>query len=419
MLGGIYFCGRLFGGRITSVRVRNNGVGTVNIVRNRNHSVDNVITLPKFISVRVRNTTNNSTSSTSRTKLRGVNGCLTGRNMASFYPASVALNERALYSVMDAIGGCGNERGNTGITNVGLRNPFVTVDGGNTRGPRFIHPNATRRFSKLFSGDNKLIGLVAVTPRTFSDTRFVGRTSGGYSISVNRSTTGTTRTRTTFSLNTGRTARLCGTVAPVRRHRTKVTNATLSGRGICYRLVYSNNRVYPTILEGAFGVLNGGETYIVSSSVHTTKLNTNRCRLNNRPIFIRRNNGCTILRSNAVTTSVDGIFSRFGGLLSFKVSFRATLHDYAVGPTGSVNLNSRVNSVTINGTTSLIFINSGFRVGRICVGKALTWYNFSETKGPTGRKRCYTRLHHRKHRTSPYKTGKLSGRQGTYSPHET
>ncbi len=193
---------------------------------------------------------------------------------------------------------------------MGLRNPFVGPGGGNTRTRARVGGPSTRF---VVSGTS-VVYLTAVTPRVRNNCRTVDRVHRGYSIimSINRASTSFRRALGNVSTNTARVARLFGTRAPLRRHGPNIMNTTLL-HSIAARLVTSAFRMRGNIFRLLTHIGNSG-LILVASYAHTNNVPSNRCDLNNRPVFI--GNIRYLLRSNAVTNDILGLGGTIGGFHS-------------------------------------------------------------------------------------------------------
>lgn len=207
-------------------------------------------------------------------------------------------------------------------------------------------------------------------------------------MSVKRATTSFSRTvRYVSTLNRYRIARLCGTVAPFRRHGPNIIKTTLLGGRTYYRLVYSSLRIRPTTRGLTCRVGNHSNLVLIASSLQTYLRNSNRSDLNNRGIFIGGNR--THLTSKALTTDVTPvgrIILRF--LVGSNTSVPRIITVTAIGPTGTLNICSHVNSLRRKGRTSVAVLSDGsFRMGRAIVTKRLTcgrrtWYRRQSFPNP-------------------------------------
>lgn len=316
--------------------------------------------VPNLISIRVRKTENRSFDSKGSGKLTRVTRCLRSYNIASFYPASVALPRRRLATTFTAVGSIPSTTKCTRVTNVRVRNPCLSPRGGKTRGTDCLRTPSTTVFQQLSTTDKGGVHVVAVTPRLPNSSTFVQRFGSAITVSLKRSATSCRVTRGTFTTNTGRIARLFGTVPPLRRHSPNVVNTTTSYPRTVTRVVYSNVRVRPSIVHGTFHVFNGSHVVLVDSTVHTANVRSNRCRLNKRPMV--GGNHLTALGSKAVTNSTAGLFSYVGGTIRFNVPLNITIGTTAYGPTGDVRYSRRVNALTIKTETSVLLLSRSLGV---------------------------------------------------------
>lgn len=332
-------------------------------------STGNTCTLPNLISVRFRNTVNGSFYSKARRTVRALTSFRTDGNILTVYPTAVAFSRRVLGNIVSTTT-TRQGNGNTSLINVGVRNPFVDPGGINTRGPRCLRPTSIKVFHHLRGHTGNLVGLISITPRRPNTLRFVQRYYKRIHVSVTRAYADCSATYTTFSTNTARVARLCGTVPNVARHRPNPVVTTLR-HNTRIRLVASGIRVRPTVIHFAFHAFNSSRIVLVTSDVVTYNLPSKRCDLNKRTIAIGNPHTALARRPNAVTKDTAYLCSYVGQtILRVNIPLRDTIHTTDRGPTQDVNVSGSCNDLDTKQCNGIVLTSRTLGVRTIIRGKA-------------------------------------------------